>query len=124
MPRSQPGEQHPRWRGEEVLPQAGRSRALRRFSLAGRTCAECEVAPAVLRHHWDGDPLNNAVTNVVFLCKRCHQRIHLSLPPRPCAECGRSSKRLTRGLCDACYWRSRHPSAAPRGPVQGPRHQS
>lgn len=55
----------------------GRRKAARLYpkSMLG-VCAECEVAPATDRHHWDRDTLNNAPTNVVFLCHRCHQRLH------------------------------------------------
>ena len=59
------------------LRQGGHERAQKRYPLAGRVCAECEVAPATDRHHWDGDQNNNAPTNVVFVCVRCHHtRFH------------------------------------------------
>ena len=38
-------------------------------------CAECEVAPATDRHHWDNNPANNDPRNVVPLCRFCHMRI-------------------------------------------------
>jgi len=57
-----------------LLPTSG-SRAARRLYPLGGVCAECEVATATDRHHWDGDQLNNAPENVVLLCRRCHMRI-------------------------------------------------
>jgi hypothetical protein len=60
--------------GQSTTTEAGgRQYARRRFPLLA-VCAECEVAPATERHHWDGDPTNN-VRNVVPLCHRCHLRI-------------------------------------------------
>jgi hypothetical protein len=47
------------------------------FPVEGRTCAECERAPATELHHWDGNAWNNAATNVLFLCQACHHRTHL-----------------------------------------------
>ena len=69
-------EAHPRWKGDEQHARGGRERARLWFSLTGRVCAECEAAPAAERHHWDGNTLNNAETNVVFLCTACHHRLH------------------------------------------------
>jgi len=56
-----------------MRPQTGRQYARRAVPLHP-VCAECEVAPATERHHWDGDATNN-VDNVVSLCRGCHQRI-------------------------------------------------
>ena len=39
-------------------------------------CEMCEGRPAYDRHHWDMDPLNNALTNLVPLCRSCHQTLH------------------------------------------------
>lgn len=55
-------------------PEAGRLLAGRHIPLP-EVCAECEVAPARVRHHWDGDARNN-VNNVVGVCHRCHERLH------------------------------------------------
>jgi uncharacterized protein YlaI len=57
-----------------TTPAGGRQYARRRFRLPA-ICAECEVAPAVDRHHWDGNPLNNAPTNLYPVCRACHLRI-------------------------------------------------
>ena len=56
-----------------MRPQTGRDHARRDIPLAA-VCAECEVAPATERHHWDGDATNNTA-NVVSLCRPCHLRI-------------------------------------------------
>lgn len=56
-------------------PATGRRQAARLLPTLG-VCAECEVAPAVDRHHWDGNPANNELNNVVPLCERCHVRFH------------------------------------------------
>lgn len=48
----------------------GRRRARRRYRL-GR-CARCRKAPAIDRHHKDGNPFNNKRSNVKGLCRRCH----------------------------------------------------
>ena len=50
--------------------RAGNLWAWRHIPLAEK-CEECE-APAVDRHHKDGDPSNNDLTNVASLCRRCH----------------------------------------------------
>ena len=97
---------------------AGWQQARKLFTVAG-TCAECEAAPARERHHWDGDQFNNAPTNVVFLCRRCHMRLdgrlealpqllsprRIKQPPKPCSDCERLWKPLRRGRCPTCYSR-------------------
>jgi hypothetical protein len=73
---SDPDQHHYAWMGDAAKPSAGRDRAQAWFPLRpGQVCAECEAATAVDRHHWDGNPLNNA-NNVVFLCRRCHMATH------------------------------------------------
>jgi ribosomal protein L40E len=51
----------------------GHSQAQRLYSLDGVRCemADCDSA-AMDRHHIDGNPLNNARENVMFLCRRHH----------------------------------------------------
>jgi hypothetical protein len=63
----------PNWRGDRAKVDAGWQRAQAVMPTLG-TCAECEVKPAVERHHWDGNTLNND-RNVVPLCRRCHMRV-------------------------------------------------
>ena len=73
------GEQSPVWKGENASPHTKRQRAGRLIPLTGRVCAECEVAPATDRHHWDRDATNDDPTNIVLLCDPCHHRIHKQL---------------------------------------------
>lgn len=58
-----------------------------RFPLA-ETCERCQNAPAVDRHHVDGDPLNNVAENIQSLCRRCHMEVD-----------GRASGALRRSHC-------------------------
>ena len=110
-------EHHGNWKGDDAQPATGRWRARRWFPMRpGQVCAECEVRPAVERHHWDGNPLNNTA-NVVFLCRRCHLRIDgrlawLTRPVKPRAtHCQRGHEltpenvTLYRGKrrCRLCY---------------------
>jgi len=109
----------PRRQRPLVWRQSGHKQARRWFALT--TCAECEVVPATERHHWDGNAANNAPTNVVALCRRCHMRIDGRLetfreqartrdkiqPAKPCSRCGRLYKPLRRGMCSRCYDRQR-----------------
>jgi hypothetical protein len=68
-------------------------------------CAECEVAPAVERHHWDGDATHNVVTNILPVCRRCHMRLDgrlNALKPRerqPLAVAAASALRRAQTHC-------------------------
>ena len=75
--RDQSGALNPAWTGARGKPTAGRARARLLYPDLG-TCEGCGDAPAVERHHRDGDPLNNARGNVAFLCDSCHTRFHLT----------------------------------------------
>lgn len=57
-----------------VKRSAGWARAQAAFRTLG-ACEVCGVKPAIERHHKDDDPLNNERSNVVFVCRRCHQEI-------------------------------------------------
>lgn len=63
------GDENPMWKGDRAKPQAGRTRALHRFSPLG--CEKCPAKKAQ-RHHVDGNTLNNDPSNIKFLCVRCH----------------------------------------------------
>jgi hypothetical protein len=66
---------HRVYRPNSTSPKTGQGRAQRWFPIPpSQVCAECEVAPATERHHWDRNPLNNAPTNVIFVCTPCHHR--------------------------------------------------
>lgn len=53
----------------------GRKRAQRTVSLTGHTCELCSKKARV-RHHRDGNVLNNNIENLQLLCYRCHYWIH------------------------------------------------
>jgi hypothetical protein len=65
----------------ERKPRAKRSNTVkgghefaRRWFPLPSLCDDCSVAPPVDRHHVDGDPTNNVLENIAFLCRRCHQK--------------------------------------------------
>ena len=62
------GQEHPRWLGDQITKQSGRSRALRWFP-----DGPCEVcgSPAE-RHHVDDNTANNDPANIRMLCRRHH----------------------------------------------------
>lgn len=62
------------WRGDSVKLQAGRTRALRAFVMP-ELCESCRCVPPRDRHHVDANTLNNDRSNILFLCRRCHQII-------------------------------------------------
>jgi len=74
------GENHPRWNkiAATATLQTGRDRARRRKTLD--ICEECRAAPAVDRHHRDGNPLNNQPDNLMGLCRRCHMVLDGRIP--------------------------------------------
>ncbi len=111
------GEQHPCWSGANISPNGGRKRARKIYPLG-----DCEICgkPATDRHHADGNTANNAATNVVIVCRRCHMEIDGRLtkladcgrqrkpdPPKPCSRCERLYRPLRRGLCSRCYDKDR-----------------
>jgi len=64
------GEEHPNWKGDNITPKSGRSRAIRKFPTIG-PCERCGSGRAE-RHHRDENPTNNAQENIIALCRRCH----------------------------------------------------
>ena len=55
---------------------------------ADRVCCKCGSTEYVCTHHIDGDRSNNNVENLVWLCVRCHGKLHrrqqlegMSVPP-------------------------------------------
>ena len=109
------GSNHPQWKGDDASPTTKRNRARRKFKLG--PCIDCGK-PGTDRHHIDGDPGNNAASNVAILCRRCHMkqdgridalskiakasRELRKVKPQPCSNCKQLSKPLRRGLCHAC----------------------
>jgi hypothetical protein len=64
------GENHPGWKGDDALDTTKRERTQKMFRLA-EACESCGEK-AVDRHHIDGDPGNNVLSNIASLCRRCH----------------------------------------------------
>lgn len=92
---------------------AGHKRCRELYPVLGACEHDGCTAPAVDRHHIDGDPFNNARSNVAFLCRRHHMAVDgrgailgtFKVPVRlgkPCSNCQRSAKPLRRGRCGAC----------------------
>lgn len=63
------GADHHAWVGEQTTDKNGRKRAQAR--IVADSCSRCGAEPAE-RHHVDGNPSNNAISNIVVLCRRCH----------------------------------------------------
>lgn len=112
------GEQHYAWKGDAAQEQEGRQRARALYKALGQ-CRRCD-APAVDRHHNDGNTRNNSPENVIPLCRRCHMQADGRLdqltahsknrqpkPPEPCLECARPYKPLRNGRCASCDNRAR-----------------
>lgn len=72
------GEKHPRWKGNDVLPESIKARgwreARRLFPVDGIVCEDCGEVPAKDHHHIDGDTDNNKRKNVALLCRSCHRK--------------------------------------------------
>lgn len=64
------GSRNPRWGGDSVSAKAGRLRAKRLYRVT-KPCEVCGTSQAE-RHHRDGNTLNNAPTNIAFLCRKHH----------------------------------------------------
>lgn len=70
-------EAHPAWKGEDVSIAGAHSRAYRLV----RTMDACAHADETClgklsRHHDDGNPWNNGLSNIVILCESHHHRLH------------------------------------------------
>jgi hypothetical protein len=122
--RWQSEERHYEWKGDAALPITKRRRAQRRYRLPN-LCQECCDAPAVDRHHLDGDTGNNVPDNLRFVCRRCHQRLDGRLdafvarnqsrerPIITCLNCGAIRLHRAKGLCQPCYQYQRLQNIAP-----------
>lgn len=106
------GSNHYGWKGDETSAHGKRGRSANTPIIDGALC-KCG-APAVDRHHRDGDPGNNTKENLEWLCRRCHMDKDGRLDalrkrntsgrkePQPCVNCGRLAKYRRHGRCDAC----------------------
>lgn len=83
-------ENNPRWKdgasASRVKPHVTkRFRELRPMVMArdGQRCVLCATgggngAPRLEVHHIDENPLNNRVSNLITLCRTCHEMVHFS----------------------------------------------
>ncbi len=53
--------------------EGGRKRAQRQFTPTA--CENCAIRKDLVRHHRDGDTLNNMKANISFLCRSCHTKL-------------------------------------------------
>ena len=53
----------------------GWARAQKRYTLLG-VCEICDQHEATVRHHKNGDSLDNERANVLFVCRSCHTKLH------------------------------------------------
>lgn len=65
-------------------------------------CATCGKLVGEDVHHLDGNHLNNALSNLIRLCRSCHSRAHQK-PRAVCTLCGNPARGL--GYCDKHYTR-------------------
>lgn len=72
-PPRRPGNQHA-FRGDAAGRQAMHYRA-RQLTKGTDVCQRCPRA-AQVTHHRDGNPRNNALSNLERLCRRCHVNHH------------------------------------------------
>jgi len=77
------GKDHPGWKGDKASKETGRGRAQVKFPLKNKMCEIHPLRSAKLRHHRDGNPLNNNPKNIIYLCSvGCHNTIHAKLIPK------------------------------------------
>lgn len=99
------------WKGETREDYNGR--ALARKLVVLDACEFCGKR-ATDRHHRDGNPRNNALSNIVQVCRRCHMVVDGRLksirtlpryvtPLRACDSCAVETKPTWKGMCRRCY---------------------
>lgn len=71
LARSQRGESHPGWKGDEATPNSARHRC-RQIYPEAQPCEVC--GEKAERHHKDGNPRNNVPANIAWLCRTHHIR--------------------------------------------------
>lgn len=75
------------------------------------SCENCGSTKRLASHHIDGNPLNNADSNLKTLCAVCHMQTHwrewkaTTKQPKQCAYCSSPARHL--GLCNTHYSRYR-----------------
>ena len=64
-------ERNSRWKGVNIDAASGRARAQRMYPK--QLCCVCSSLGE--RHHKDGNPLNNEVNNIDWLCRKHHMKV-------------------------------------------------
>jgi len=93
---------------------AGHREAQRKFKAT--KCIVCGSTKNLERHHKDGNPNNNAPSNVAVLCQKHHIKIHqelgdrVSVQPAVCVVCNKKfqPKRTRNSTVCSTACRSRH----------------
>lgn len=67
----------------------------------GKVCEICGSTKNVDIHHKDGDFRNNSTSNLMLVCRSCHNKIHQ--PKQVCVICGAPMK--GHGYCNKHYIR-------------------
>ncbi len=67
---SKMGALNPSWKGYEAHIESGRRIARGMYPL--KECDLCKINFGIDRHHKDGNPHNNDISNVLVLCRYCH----------------------------------------------------
>ncbi len=67
-------ENNPQWKGDSASKSAGYLRSNRHYKRGN--CWGCGRTDKVERHHMDKNPLNNAESNCMDLCQKCHKAFH------------------------------------------------
>jgi len=79
-------------------------------------CQRCGSNQSLIVHHSDGNDRNNNFTNLVALCRSCHQLVHLGKVPLICNGCGcevsrdyiRNKERRKVIYCKECWDKKKH----------------
>lgn len=75
------------------------------------TCGQCGGQDNLQIHHIDGNPANNARSNLMTLCASCHAKWHWDngkVMPKStdcCSVCGVPLQKSWRGMCQKHYQR-------------------
>lgn len=72
----QRGEASPNWKGGSYCYFKKQSRQAMQDAEVPRVCVRCGSLEGLEVHHKDGDPHNNILENLEFLCMPCHRRVH------------------------------------------------
>jgi hypothetical protein len=54
-----------------------------KISIIGNLCEICKKEPHAHIHHINQDEFDNDLSNILLVCKLCHENIHRNLPSKP-----------------------------------------